>query len=102
MSDAPTEYAGEVRDVFHQTKVTVVHGGRLLLNDFMPDKFRRAMEEDLRAAGADVILDDYVDGSIKDGVVKTRSGKVVEADLLVSCQSFACNVQCDVKTCLVQ
>ena len=57
----------------------------MLLNDFMSDKFRRAMENDLHAASANVILDDYVDGSIKDGTVRTRSGKVLEADLLVSC-----------------
>ncbi|VDC07412.1 unnamed protein product [Peniophora sp. CBMAI 1063] len=78
------EYAGEVRDVFPQTKATVVHGGRLLLNDFMSDKYRKAMEDDLHAAGVDVILNDHVDGSIKDGTVRTRSGKVLEADLLVT------------------
>ena len=50
----------------------------------MSDKYRRAMANDLHAAGADVILDDYVDGPVKDGTVGTRSGKVLEADLLVS------------------
>lgn len=81
-----TEYAGEVRDVFPQTKATLVHGEHLLLNDFMADKFRKAMEDDLHASGVEVVLNDRVEGSIKDGVVRTRSGKTIEADLLVSCR----------------
>ncbi|KZV76718.1 FAD/NAD-P-binding domain-containing protein [Peniophora sp. CONT] len=78
------EYAGEVRDVFPHKKATLVHGERLLLNDFMSEKFRRAMEKDLHAAGAEVILNDRVEGSVKDGRVMTRSGQVIEADLLVT------------------
>ena len=63
-----------------------MHNQALLLNSFFPDKFRRYMEQDIRAAGAEVVLGDAVETSqISEGKgITTRSGKKLDADLIVS------------------
>jgi len=79
------EYAGEVRDFYPDKRATIVHGEPLLLSKYFPDKFRKRMQEDVRAADADIILNDYLedlDGEEKT-VYTTRAGKTVEADLVV-------------------
>ncbi|VDC06531.1 unnamed protein product [Peniophora sp. CBMAI 1063] len=79
------EYAGEVRDFFPDKKATIVHNQKLLLNPYYPDKFRRYIADDVRAAGVEMLLGDSVDtlqASEGKGLT-TRSGKKLDADLIV-------------------
>lgn len=81
----PSEYAGELKDFYPSTKVTIVHSGPMLLNDTYPDKFRLRAERAVRARGVDVICEDRVDDLTppSEGKIMTRKGKVVECDLIV-------------------
>jgi hypothetical protein len=67
-------------------KVTIVQGDRLLTNDAYPDKFRKALDVNLRSRGIDIIYDDFVDEYPEAGVVgvTTRNGRKIDADLVVS------------------
>jgi len=80
------ELAGEIKDIFADKKVTVVHGEKRLLNAAYPEKMRKAAETSLRSRGVELILGDFVDfaeTSEVDGVT-TRSGKALKtADLVV-------------------
>ncbi|KZV66544.1 FAD/NAD(P)-binding domain-containing protein [Peniophora sp. CONT] len=79
------EYAGEVRDFFPDKKATIVHNQKLLLNPFFPDKFRKYIEKDVLAAGAEVLLGDAIDTTqVGEGKgITTRNGKKLDADLIV-------------------
>ncbi|KZV66545.1 FAD/NAD(P)-binding domain-containing protein [Peniophora sp. CONT] len=79
------EYAGEIRDFFPDKKATIVHNQKLLLNSFFPDKFRKYIEQDIRAAGAEVLLGDALDTTqVGEGKgITTRNGKKLDVDLIV-------------------
>ncbi|TDL21315.1 FAD/NAD(P)-binding domain-containing protein [Rickenella mellea] len=81
------ELAGELRDAspHPRKKITIVHGGGMLINDTYPDKFRIGLEKSFRARDIDVVLGDYVDAQEPDGEgrVTTRRGRVIKADLVV-------------------
>ncbi|RDB27682.1 Apoptosis-inducing factor B [Hypsizygus marmoreus] len=80
------ELAGELKDVYPDKKVTIVHGDKYLLNPSYPDKVRKSAEKSIRARGVEVILDDFVDVSETKEVegVTTRGGKELKsADLVV-------------------
>ncbi|KAI0035045.1 FAD/NAD-P-binding domain-containing protein [Vararia minispora EC-137] len=80
------ECAGELRDFYPGKKVTIVHRDRLLINDFFPDKFRKAVGKDIRAAGVDLILNDSLEVTgTPEGAVSTttRTGKAINVDLIV-------------------
>jgi len=80
------ETAGEIRDTFPNKKVTIVHGGDLLLNNVYPKRFRRDVERRVRERNIDIILRDYIDAVPEDGTVglRTRNGVVFpNADLTI-------------------
>ncbi|KAI0042337.1 FAD/NAD-P-binding domain-containing protein [Auriscalpium vulgare] len=78
------EYAGEVSDFFPGKKVTIVHGSDQLINSTYPDKYRKRVEQSVRAVGVDIVFNDYLDdNTITDGFVTTRKGKKIKADLVV-------------------
>ncbi len=73
---------------FQRKQITIVQGGSALLNDAYPDKYRRRVETGVRARGARIILNDYIDtfevGPVANGTgVKTRKGVEIQADLVV-------------------
>ena len=98
-----TEYAGEIRDLWpvcvlkvlallayelirlQDKRVTIIHGDNLLLNDAYPDSFRKTVARSIRKRDVNVILNDRVDDmTISDaGIVTTRSGRKLVADLVV-------------------
>jgi len=80
------ETAGEIREAYPSKKITLIHGGRLLLNDTYPDKFRKNIEKRLRSHNVDVVLKEYVDSVPESGTgtVVTGSGKHYEADLIIA------------------
>lgn len=84
------EYAGELRDFYPSTKVTIVHNGSMLLNDAYPEKYRRRVERDARARGVDIVLEDRLDDMTpsSEGTVTTRNGKVLPGDLIVRSPSL--------------
>jgi len=81
-----SEFAGEIKDAYPDTKVTIVHGDSQVLNKAYPDKFRRALEKSLRERGVEFVFNDYVDVIPETPVsqVTTRKGKVIKADLVVT------------------
>ncbi|KAF8633590.1 hypothetical protein AX15_001383 [Amanita polypyramis BW_CC] len=83
------ELAGEIKDIWPNKKVTIVHAGSALLNAAYPDKLRSRVERRIQDTGTHVILNDFVDtfevGPIAKGTgIKTRNGVQVETDLVVS------------------
>jgi apoptosis-inducing factor 2 len=72
-------------DVFRQSKeVTIVHGDKQLLNAAYPDKYRKAIENDITARNVHLALGEYVDEIPAVGQpAVTRSGKTLDADLVV-------------------
>jgi NADH dehydrogenase FAD-containing subunit len=77
------EYAGEIKDFFPNTKVTIVHSAAEAMNNTYPDKFRKRLEKDFRARGVDFIFNDYIDDFEQTGTITTRNGKQIGADLVV-------------------
>jgi len=78
------EISGEVKDLWPEKKVTIVHGDHHLLNAAYPDEFRRAAEKSVTSRGVELILNDFVDQEAPtDGLVTTRLGKTLHADLIV-------------------
>jgi len=80
------ESAGEIRDIYPEKKITLVHGGSQLFSAAYPDKFRKAVETSLRARNIDIILGDFIDTIPEPGVtpITTRSGKTLEGDLVIA------------------
>lgn len=70
---------------FQEKKVTIVHGDSLLLNDAYPKYFRKDVANAVRNRGVDVVLEDHVDDfePSESGVITTRNGKRIIADLVV-------------------
>ncbi|KAF8178480.1 hypothetical protein BJ912DRAFT_664608 [Pholiota molesta] len=82
------EYAGEMKDFWPEKKVTIVHGQDLLLNDAYPNCFRKDVAKGLRSRGIEIVLNDWVDElePSESGVIKTRNGKRIIADLVIPCR----------------
>ncbi|KAF7964765.1 hypothetical protein HWV62_3148 [Athelia sp. TMB] len=82
------ETAGEIKDIWPNKNVTIVHGGAALLNDTYPAKFRKSQAAGLTARGVRLVLNDYVDdfpaSGGKSAGITTRNGKKLNADLVVS------------------
>ena len=54
------------------------------MNDAYPAKYRKAVEAALIAKHISFVPQEYIDDlEITDGQVKTRSGKIIKADLVV-------------------
>ncbi|KAJ6575311.1 FAD/NAD(P)-binding domain-containing protein [Mycena capillaripes] len=80
------EYAGEIKDVWPEKEVTIVHGDSDIVNSTYSNRFRKGLAKDLHARGINIILNDYVDEIPAPGPVslKTRKGHVIDADLVVA------------------
>ncbi|KAJ7161388.1 FAD/NAD(P)-binding domain-containing protein [Mycena crocata] len=79
------EYAGEIKDVWPDKEVTIVHGEDAIMNSTYPANFRKGLEKGLHARGINVILEDFVDEipPVGPATVKTRKGNVIDADLVI-------------------
>ncbi|KAJ7578203.1 FAD/NAD(P)-binding domain-containing protein [Mycena floridula] len=79
------EFAGEIRDVWPNKAITIVHGGDLLLNDAYPAKFRKTAQKGVEQRGIKVILGDFIDEFPEHGSdsVRTRNGQTLKADLVL-------------------
>ncbi|KAI0700184.1 FAD/NAD-P-binding domain-containing protein [Cytidiella melzeri] len=81
------ETVGEIKDVYPDTKVTLVHSEAQLLSATYPDKFRRVLATKVKQRGAEIIFEDYVDTTPPAGQtvdITTRRGKVIkDVDLVV-------------------
>ncbi|KAK7064070.1 FAD/NAD(P)-binding domain-containing protein [Favolaschia claudopus] len=80
------EFSGEIKDIWPEKEVTIVHGDTLLMSAQYPDRFRKGFEKRLRDRGISVILNDFVDEFPAPGptTVKTRNGHSIDADLVIS------------------
>lgn len=66
--------------------MTIVHGQELLLNEAYPKYFRKDVAKDIRKRDVEVILNDWVDDMdiSEAGTIRTRNGRKLVADLVVS------------------
>ncbi|TEB13590.1 FAD/NAD(P)-binding domain-containing protein [Coprinellus micaceus] len=88
------ETAGEIKDVYPSKGVTILQGDRLLLNDVYPDKFRRDIQRRLERRGVEIILNDAVSGNPStEKPIKTREGKELTCDLLITARGSGANTQ---------
>ena len=83
------EYAGEIKDAFPEKNVTIVHSDSMLLNAAYPNKYRKRIEKDIASRGVNIVFNDYVD-DFESTSPKTRSGRPLEGNLIVSLFSLAC------------
>ncbi|KAJ7438338.1 hypothetical protein FB451DRAFT_1152111 [Mycena latifolia] len=80
------ELAGELKDIWPEKEVSIVHGQRLLLNDTYPDKFRTAVAGGLTERGIKLHLNEFAENVPTEagpGTVLTRGGRELSADLIV-------------------
>jgi apoptosis-inducing factor 2 len=82
------EIAGEVRELYPDKPITIVQGSDGLLNSTYPKSFRNRLGKTVKAHGITVLTEEYVDdipeGNVTTTGVTTRSGKHIDADLVVS------------------
>ncbi|KAG9074073.1 hypothetical protein FRC06_010963, partial [Ceratobasidium sp. 370] len=83
---AGLEYAGELHHYFPEKKVTVIHGGKELMNKTYPAKFRQSILDATRKLGIDVVLGDKISQNAvpEGGYVTTERGKRTRADMVVA------------------
>ncbi|KAJ7662014.1 hypothetical protein DFH06DRAFT_1191300 [Mycena polygramma] len=78
------ELAGELKDIWPEKDVAIVHSKPLLFNDTYPDKFRIAMAKGLTARGIKLYLGDIVENVPAGSTVAvTRAGLNLNADLIL-------------------
>ncbi|KAK7031196.1 hypothetical protein VNI00_013612 [Paramarasmius palmivorus] len=80
------ELAGEIKDIWPDKEITVLHRRQLLLNDTYPEKFRKAIQEQVEGRGIKVIVDDSVDNvtpGVSGAPITTLKGKRLQPDLIV-------------------
>ncbi|KDQ12062.1 hypothetical protein BOTBODRAFT_162259 [Botryobasidium botryosum FD-172 SS1] len=77
------ELAGEIADFYPSTTVHIVHSGPQLLNDAYGAKLRRSLAAQLKAKGVQLHLDDRVEIPDTPGVVTTKKGVQLKADLFI-------------------
>ncbi|KAG8830651.1 hypothetical protein FRC18_007767 [Serendipita sp. 400] len=89
-----SELAGEIRDFYPSTEVTVVHKQHLLLNSTYPDAYRQRITDDLKNRNVRVLTEDSVNGLTAglldgtDGVqpgrkITTAKGVQLSAELII-------------------
>jgi NADPH-dependent 2,4-dienoyl-CoA reductase/sulfur reductase-like enzyme len=80
-----SEYAGEIRHYYPDKKVTVVHGGKELVNKTYPTKFRRSILDATEKLGVQVVLGDKLSPQAvpEGGYVTTERGQRIRADIVV-------------------
>ncbi|KAF9527239.1 hypothetical protein CPB83DRAFT_856608 [Crepidotus variabilis] len=78
------ELAGEIKDIYPNTNVTIVHTQLLPLNDTYTDSWRKLAKKGAEKRGINLVLGDAVeDFEIQNGKVTTRNGKSITTDLVV-------------------
>ncbi|PPR02371.1 hypothetical protein CVT24_011712 [Panaeolus cyanescens] len=87
------EFAGEVKEFWPHKNVTIVHGQPLLLNSSYPKKFRDDAGRRVTSIGVNLVLSDFLDSTdiSSNGIVKTRKGKEISADLVITTRGFVPN-----------
>jgi NADH dehydrogenase FAD-containing subunit len=81
------ELAGELKDEYPNTSVTIVQGDKQLLNSTYSNTLRTGLEQRLRARGVDILFNQYIDDIPEEGSlgVTTRDGTAIPtADLVIS------------------
>ncbi|KAF9245795.1 FAD/NAD(P)-binding domain-containing protein [Melanogaster broomeanus] len=81
------ELAGEIKDEYPNTSVTIVQGDKQLLNSTYSQSFRTGLEQRLRARGVEILFNQYIDDIPEEGSlgVTTRNGtQIPTADLVIS------------------
>ncbi|TFK64763.1 FAD/NAD(P)-binding domain-containing protein [Pluteus cervinus] len=88
------ELAGEIKDYWPDKSVTIVNGQNLLFTDVYPDKWRKAVADQLKQINVELVLEDHIDNAeIHDGQVETRKGKKISTDLVVPTWGGKANTQ---------
>ncbi|KAF7323982.1 Apoptosis-inducing factor [Mycena kentingensis (nom. inval.)] len=77
------ELAGEIKDIFPNKAVTIVHGQHLLLNDTYSERYRRRVATDLAKRGVNLQLGEVATVSDDATSVSTPSGKTISASLVL-------------------
>ncbi|PCH36280.1 FAD/NAD(P)-binding domain-containing protein [Wolfiporia cocos MD-104 SS10] len=80
------ETAGELRDIYPNKRITIIHADDMLLNATYPEKYRKDVERRVRARRIDLIFSELIDYIPEWGTVglTTRSGMTLPtADLVV-------------------
>ncbi|KAG5337181.1 hypothetical protein C0989_010362 [Termitomyces sp. Mn162] len=78
------EFAGEIKDLDPDKKVTIVHSHERLLNKTYPNKFRNDVQQRLLSRGVTLILGDVVpETALTSKRVVTRNGITLTPDLIV-------------------
>ncbi|KAJ6608284.1 FAD/NAD-P-binding domain-containing protein [Mycena sp. CBHHK59/15] len=80
------ELAGEIKDIWPDKEVTLVHGQRLLFSDVYPDKFRTGTAKMLERRGVKIVMNEFVEdipAKTGPGEVMTKGGLKLSADLIV-------------------
>lgn len=92
------EVAAEVATIYPDKKVTVIHGGKQLINPEATHKFIEKVTALLKDMRVEVLLDDNVENldELPDQVhgsyeVKTQKGKTVHADIILKCTGLKPN-----------
>ncbi|KAH0581030.1 hypothetical protein H2248_012173 [Termitomyces sp. 'cryptogamus'] len=81
------EFAGEIKDLDPDKKVTIVHSHERLLNKTYPNKFRNDVQQRLLSRGVTLILGDVVpETALTSKRVVTRNGITLTPDLIVPCR----------------
>ena len=77
------ETAGEIRDIYPEKEITIVHSYNQLLNTAYPDKVRSAAAQAMVSRNIKLVLDDAVDFDTGSDTKTTRRGHTLTADLVV-------------------
>ncbi|KAF5318676.1 hypothetical protein D9619_010919 [Psilocybe cf. subviscida] len=88
------EAAGEIKDIYPDKNVTIVHSGKYLLTDMYPREFRVGLEKKLRLRGVAIIFEDIIEGDPEpdhDGFITSRSGQRLKCDLMISARGAGPN-----------
>ncbi|QRV76791.1 apoptosis-inducing factor A [Ceratobasidium sp. AG-Ba] len=79
------EYAGELRHYFPEKTVSLIHGGKELMNKTYPAKFRRSILDALQKIGVEVVLGDKISPNTvpEEGYVTTEHGQRIQTDMVI-------------------
>ncbi|KAF5364780.1 hypothetical protein D9758_009319 [Tetrapyrgos nigripes] len=85
------ELAGEIKDVWPDKPVTILHRDTKLINSTYPDKYRNRLAGQIKSRGVDLILNDSLDVDSENKIstvgevqtYTTKGGKDVKADLVI-------------------
>ncbi|KAK1228414.1 hypothetical protein PQX77_008551 [Marasmius sp. AFHP31] len=82
------ELSGEIRDVWPDKEITIIHRDKLLLNDAYPTKIRKGIQKQLEARNINVVLENSVPEDLAAGAangvpVPTKNGQTFRPDLII-------------------